>query len=120
MRSAAESDKVLLIHIQSSIENIRQYTGVKRDTFFGSQLVQDAVLRNLQTLAESTQRLSKPLKATEPGIPWQEIAGFRNVLTHSYLGLDLDVIWNVLEHDLDALSEAVERMTQFIEGDVSS
>jgi uncharacterized protein with HEPN domain len=41
--------------------------------------VQDGVIRNLQTLAESSQRLSSEIKATEPQIPWRELAGFRNV-----------------------------------------
>ena len=73
-------------------------------------MVQDAVVRNLQTLAESTQRLSASLKATEPDVPWDSIAGFRNVLVHNYLGIDLELVWNVVETDLPELKSAIERM----------
>ena len=69
------------------------------------------MVRNLQTLTESSQRLSDKIKATEPQIPWRELAGFRNVIVHGYLGVDLGAVWFVVEQDLPALSEAVNRMT---------
>ena len=78
--------------------------------FDASSLVQDAVIRNLQTLTESSQRLSDELKATEPRIPWRELAGFRNVIVHGYLGVDLEAVWLVVEQDLPALDDAVSRM----------
>ena len=82
--------------------------------FFDSTMVQDAVVRNLQTLAESTQRLSSSLKATESGVSWDAIAGFRNVLVHNYLGMDLELVWSVVEIDLPELGAAIERMTQVL------
>jgi uncharacterized protein with HEPN domain len=117
MRPGTVSDRVLLTHIQECIGRIREFTGGDRGTFLRSRLVQDAVVRNLQTLAESAQRLSEPLKESEPGIPWREIAGFRNVLTHAYLGLDPEVVWSVVEQDLPGLEEAVERIMRVAEGD---
>lgn len=69
MTMGAESDRILLAHIRQCIERIRTYTGGDRTKFNDSHLVQDAVMRNLQTLAQSTQRLSESLKATEPTVP---------------------------------------------------
>ena len=113
MKPGRESDQVLLEHIQECIERIREYTnGYQKSSFDGSPLVQDAVIRNLQPLAESTQRLRESLKNTEKGIPWRAIAGFRNVLTHAYLDVDLRVVWSVVEKDLPKLAHAVERMTR--------
>lgn len=110
-----DSDAVLLSHIADCIERIAEYTASDRATFVGSRLVQDAVIRNLQTLAESTQRLSDSLKTTEPDIPWRDIAGFRNVLTHGYLGLDTQLVWSVIEQDLPGLAQAVARMRQTLD-----
>ena len=104
------SHAVLLAHIRQCIRRIREYTREGRSAFFDSCLVQDAVLRNLQTLAESTQRLSSELKATESALPWPAIAGFRNVLAHGYLALDLEAVWSVVERDLPELGDAVDRM----------
>ena len=121
MTPGAESDRLLLGHIRQCIERIGEYTGGQRTTFYDSPLVQDAVVRNLQTLAESTQRLSGPLKATEPAVPWNAISGFRNVLAHNYLGIDLAVVWSVVEKDLPELGSAIERMSRVIAstGDLS-
>jgi uncharacterized protein with HEPN domain len=62
-------------------------------------------------LAESSQRLSGEIKGTEPQIPLRELSGFRNVIVHGYLGVDLGAVWLVVEQDLPALAEAVNRMT---------
>ena len=112
MIPATKSDAVLLAHIRECIDRIQEYTGGTRARFFEASLVRDAVVRNLQILAESTQRLSDPLKATEPDILWSSIAGFRNVLAHGYLSLDLDSVWSVVERDLPELDEAIERMAK--------
>lgn len=69
------------------------------------------MIRNLQTLAESSQHLSSEIKSTEPQIPWRELAGFRNVIVHGYMGVDLGAVWLVVEQDLPSLTEAVERMS---------
>ena len=116
MNSGQASDQVLLEHIRECIERIEEYTGHERSVFFDSNLVQDAVVRNLQTLAESTQRLSEAIKDKERDVPWRAIAGFRNILAHGYLGIDLEVVWSVVEKDLPELSSAIERMARFVRG----
>ena len=78
-----------------------------REAFFASHTLQDATLRNLQTMTEATQRLSDVTKATHPHIPWQQIAAFRNVLVHNYLGIDLEQVWTVLHRDVPPLKQAV-------------
>jgi len=105
-----EADRVLLAHMRDCLDRIREYTNGERARFDASRLVQDAVIRNLQTLAESSQRLSNEIKATEAQIPWRELAGFRNVIVHGYLGVDLGAVWLVVEQDLPVLSDAVKRM----------
>ena len=110
MKPARDADRVLLAHIRECIERIVEYTGGDRSIFIASRLVQDAGVRNLQTLAESTQRLSDSLKTAEPGVPWRAIAGFRNVLTHGYLGLDPEAVWSVVEQDLPGLDQAIARL----------
>ena len=117
MTPSLESDRILLAHIFECVERVQEYTHGDQQTFVELHIVQDAVVRNLQTLAESTQRLSESLKNTEPDIPWRKIAGFRNALTHDYITLDLDAIWQVIENDLAPLTEALERMTERVNRD---
>ncbi len=92
------------------IDRINDYTEFDQFVFMNSPMVQDAVIRNLQILSESTQKLSESLKAEHPEIPWKAIAGFRNILVHNYLGLDLAQIWVVIANRLPQLRESLEKL----------
>lgn len=105
-----KDDTVYIRHILESIRRIEENVAAGRDRFMASHTLQDAVLRNLQTLSESTQRLSDALKATQPQIEWRRIAAFRNVLVHDYLGVDLDLVWRIIEHDVPKLKKAILAM----------
>lgn len=98
--------------MRECLDRIAEYTQAERARFEGSRLIQDAVVRNLQTLTESSQRLSDSIRTTEPNVPWRELAGFRNVIVHGYLGIDLAAVWLVVEQDLPGLLAAVDRMAK--------
>ncbi len=69
---------IYLEHMLLCIERIEEYVDGK-EAFYQSTLVQDAVVRNLQILSESSQRLPESIKSSHPEIPWRSISGFRNV-----------------------------------------
>jgi uncharacterized protein with HEPN domain len=100
-------DTVYLHHIQESIRRIEEKVAQVRGRFLNSHTFQDAVLRNLQTLTESTQRLSDELKAAHPEIEWERIAAFRNVLVHDYLGIDVERVWEITQRDVPELRRAI-------------
>ena len=102
-----ERDHIYVEHMLECIGRIERYVDNDRARFMQSEIVQDAVVRNLQTLAESSQRLSEVAKGSQPEIDWRAIAGFRNILVHDYLGLDLDTIWLVIEQDLPQLKKSL-------------
>ena len=76
--------------------------------FLEKTIVQDAVLRNLQVLAESTQRLSDEFKSQHPEIEWYKISGLRNILVHDYLGIDSETVWAAVTNDLPELKRIVQ------------
>jgi uncharacterized protein with HEPN domain len=89
-----KDDKLYLIHIAECIAKIESYIeGIDLSTFMTQAIVQDAVLRNLQVLAESTQRLSDDFKLQHHEVEWYKISGLRNILVHDYLGIDLETVW---------------------------
>jgi uncharacterized protein with HEPN domain len=75
-------------------------------------MIQDAVLRSLHILSESTQRQSDALKDQHPEIDWASIAAFRHVVVHDYLGVDLPRIWDIVERDLPDLKSAIGAMLE--------
>lgn len=87
-----KDDNVYIQHMLESIERIEEYTQSDKQEFMGSTMVQDAVVRKLQVMAESSQRLSQKVKDLQSDIVWRDISGFRNFLAHDYSGVDLNVI----------------------------
>ncbi len=105
-----KDDTVYLRHILECIRRIAEDLAEGRERFMELHTLQDAVLRNLQVMAESTQRLSETAKATQPDVEWRKIAAFRNILVHDYLGIDLDTVWDITQREVPELKQAVEEM----------
>ena len=103
-----KSAELHLIHILECIERIENYTEGNRELFLKDGKTHDAVVRNLQTLAESTQKLPKNIKDKYPKIKWDKISGFRNILVHDYLGeIDPHTVLKVIDTHLSLLEAAV-------------
>lgn len=103
-------DRVYLEHIVECIRRIEENTADGKEAFAASHTLQDAVLRNLQTVAEATQRLSPRARDLQPTIEWDRLSAFRNILVHNYLGIDLERIWQIVTRDVPVLKSAVQDM----------
>jgi uncharacterized protein with HEPN domain len=100
---SSRHDRDHLEHIFHAAEAIRRSASGGRGCFLADDDAFDAGLRRLQTIAESTQRLSVELKDRHPEIPWARIAGFRNRIVHAYMDVDPDLVWSVIQDELPAL-----------------
>lgn len=105
-----KNDRAYLEHILEAIDRILQYTAGGRGAFMADTKTQDAVVRNFEIIGEATKRLSDELRERNPHVPWKRAAGFRDVLSHDYMSIDLTTVWNVVDGHLPALREAVVRL----------
>jgi uncharacterized protein with HEPN domain len=87
-----KDSQVYIIHIRDCIARIEQYTSEGESDFFNDLKTQDAVIRNLEVMWESISLLPEEWKNQHPEMNWAGISGFRNILAHQYLGLELDSI----------------------------
>ena len=101
-------DSVYLLHVLDCIARIREYTSDGKVAFFCSQMKQDAVIRNLEVIGEAVKNLSPDLRASSPDIAWSRIAGMRDVLIHEYFGVDLQIVWNMVENRLPGLQSEIQ------------
>jgi len=105
-------DRLYLIHVTECTGRIERYTVPGQGAFLSDTMSQDAVLRNLHTLSESTQRLSDALEDQHPEVDWTSIAAFRNVVVHNYLGIDLPRTWDIVGSDLPNPKRAISTMLE--------
>ena len=68
-------------------------TGVSRAEFNESMMIQSAVIRQLEIIGEATKRLSPDARAEIGDLPWQQMAGMRDILIHAYQKVDLNQVW---------------------------
>jgi uncharacterized protein with HEPN domain len=79
-----------------------------RGQFEANNLMQDAVLRNLELIGEAATRIPEDVRLAHPEIPWRQIIAMRNQLIHAYLGIDLDVVWDVVQVELPLLIQQLK------------
>jgi uncharacterized protein with HEPN domain len=106
---------VYLWHVRDALLSILEYTKTGRADFFASKMVQDAVLRNLEVVGEAVKALEDDIKQRAPEVPWRRIAGMRDVLIHHYFGVDLEVVWRVVEIEVPSLLTVCERLIADLE-----
>ena len=91
-----KSYTVYVHHMLDSLRTIEEYThNMTHERFLKSKLVQDGVIRNLQIIGEAAKQIPKEIRHKYSEIDWRDIAGMRDILTHNYLGVDLDTVWKL-------------------------
>jgi uncharacterized protein with HEPN domain len=80
------------------------------DEFESDVRTQHACVRSLEIIGEAVKKIPEEMRAQAPGVPWRNIAGLRDVLAHEYFGIDLDILWDVIQSRLDDLGKAVSEL----------
>lgn len=104
--------QVYLDDIQESIERIESYKEniPDFDSFLDDVIRQDAIFRRLEIIGEATKNLPEEVREKHAEVPWQQVAGMRDVLIHEYSNISLDTVWDVINNHLDPLKEAVKEI----------
>ena len=99
-----------LADILESCNRIAAYIkGIDATAFVHDLKTQDAVIRQFEIIGEAVKALPPELTARDPSIPWTQIAGFRDVLAHSYFAVDTSVIWDAASQKAPALKVSCEK-----------
>jgi uncharacterized protein with HEPN domain len=101
-------DRELLDDIRKAIEIVVRYTPRDRSSFDNDPPIQSHLLRYIQVIGEAAWRLSDPVKAANPQIPWRRIASIRHVIVHDYFRVDLNQVWNVATTHIPILKPQID------------
>jgi uncharacterized protein with HEPN domain len=108
------TDRLRLQDALEQIELIRQFAAAGQDAFLDDLLTQSALLHKLTLLGEACRALSPELQAAHPEVPWAQIIAFRNVITHQYFGLDLELVWSIIDQHVPVAGAALEAILRSI------
>lgn len=102
------SDRLYLADILDAIQAIERFTAnCDEQRFLADELIQSAVLQKLSVIGEAAARLSDEARASDPGVPWNEIIGFRNIAVHAYFSVDWRIVFVTVADDLPDLKSSV-------------
>jgi uncharacterized protein with HEPN domain len=102
-----------LKHAIDCVDKILDYTQVGKALFLEDSKTQDAVIRNLEVIGQCIKDYGLDvLETKDPSVPWQKIAGTRNVLAHEYLGVDISLVWEIVDQYLVDLSRALRTIVE--------
>lgn len=92
-------------------ENVMSYThGFDLARFVASGITYDATLRNLELIGEAATHIPDDVREQHAEIPWRMMIATRNKLIHGYLGIDNDTLWSIIQTDVPALLNQLERL----------
>ncbi len=69
-----------------------------------------SLTRLLEIIGEAAKNISLDLRIRQPEIPWKDIAGTRDRLSHGYFDVDYDIVWNIVSNDLPFLISKLEKI----------
>lgn len=96
-----------LLHMLEAADRIASYTsGVSKEQFFAAAMMQDAVIRNIEIVGEAANNLlavDPEITERHPEIPFAQIYGMRNRVSHGYFAVSLEMVWETVEIDLPEL-----------------
>ena len=102
-------DDAYMLDILMAGRKILKFTeGVSERRFQDDELLQNAVMRQLEVIGEAARRVSQEAKDAHPEIPWRDMVGMRNRLIHEYFRIDVAKVWEAVCDDIPALIAGIE------------
>jgi uncharacterized protein with HEPN domain len=104
------NDRKKLRDIVDAIEAIEAYSVSSYDEFLSDAKTQDAILYNLIIIGEAANQVSDEFQERHNTIPWSSMIGTRNIIVHGYDQVKLQIVWKILQRDLETLKSEIAKV----------
>lgn len=105
-----------LADILRAIADIKQaLAGIDKQSFLADRLRKNAVSMSVLVISEAARNLPETLTSKHPQISWRKVADIGNIIRHVYFRIDHEAVWDIYEHELDALEEAVRALANSLD-----
>ena len=103
--------KVYLEDILEAIGKIHRYTKeLSQEVFSSDEKTLDAVVRNLEIIGEAIKKVPGKIRSKHSEVEWKRIAGLRDILIHEYFGIDVAIIWDIVQNKLPVLEKQINQI----------
>lgn len=103
--------------IEYATDAIEFCRGVSAEEFSSDKKLVFAVVRAVEVVGEAVRAIPEDIRTRAPEVPWQQIVRTRNRIAHHYFGVKLDVVWNIVQQDLEPLIASMKRLLKELESD---
>lgn len=108
MMRDAQRIEHMLNFVRRSLEIL---DGVDLEAYLASLGLQEQVELNMLHLGEAAARVSDEVKEKHSEIPWHEMVGMRNVLTHEYFRVKPAILFETVTTQFKALECQLNELT---------
>ena len=84
--------------------------GMNFQIFLNDEKTQDACIRNFEIMGEAAKYISEETKSGNPEIEWKKIYNYRNLLIHDYFGVNLEIVWDIIENELPDTTTLIQKI----------
>jgi uncharacterized protein with HEPN domain len=103
------TDESRIADVLERVDRILRATVGGREAFMESELIQDAVIRNLEVIGEAAKNVGAGTRKKFPNVPWREMARFRDLAIHHYGRILSDEVWGIVAKDLVEIRRALAK-----------
>ncbi len=94
-----------------SMQRINKYIReIDFETFSQSDIVLDAVIRNLEIIGEAAKKIPFEVQEKYPEMPWSKMYSLRNLIAHEYFAVDIELVWELAKNRLPQNCSDLERI----------
>ena len=91
---------------------LKASTGISREVFLADETMKRAFVRSLEIVGEAVKQIPDEFRARYPQVEWRKMAGTRDRLIHDYLGVDYELVWDIVQNKIPALKKAMQEIVE--------